>query len=72
MAKPGGAGVLGKRWRRNSGDCELKVGDLALMASKPIEDAMNARVGREAIDLLSERPGLGGLGLPKIPYAKRH
>jgi hypothetical protein len=72
MPKPGSAGVLGKGWRRNSGNCELKVGDLTLMASEPIEDTMDARVGGEAIDLLSERPGLGGLGLPKIPYAKRH
>lgn len=72
QAEPCGAGVLGKRRSWDGGDGELKIGDLALMAGKPIEDAMDTRVGREAIHLLGERASLGRLGLPKIPYAKRH
>ena len=72
LAQPGGAGLLGKGRRGDGGDGELKVGDVALVAGKPIEEAVDARVGAEATDLLRERAGLSALGLPSSPGTEWH
>ncbi len=71
LAQPSGAGLLGKGRRGNGCDGELEVGDVALVAGKPIEQAVNARVGGEAVYLLGERAGLSALGLPAKPGTER-
>jgi hypothetical protein len=70
--EPGGAGLLGKGRRGNGGDGKLEIGDVALVTGKTLEEAVDARVGGETIDLLREGAGLNALGLRPKPGEKRH
>ena len=72
LAEPGGAGLFAKGRRRNGGDGELEVRDVALVAGKPFEETVDARVGAETLDILGERGGLRAPGLPANPRTERH
>jgi hypothetical protein len=72
LAKPDGTSLLGKGRRRNGGDGELEVGNVPLMARKPLEETMDTRVGSEAHEILGERTGLRTLGLRSYPGTEWH
>ena len=72
LAKPGGAGLLAKGRRGDGGDGELEVGDVALVAGKPVEETVDTRVGAEALEILGERRGLSAPGLPANPGTEWH
>ena len=72
LAEPDGTSLLGKGRRRNGGDGELEVGNVPLMAGKPLEETVDARVGSEAREILDERSGLSTLGLRSCPGTEWH
>ena len=72
LAEPDGTSLLGKGRRRNGGDGELEVGNVPLMAGKPLEETVDTRVGSEAHEILDERTGLSTLGLRSYPGTEWH
>ena len=72
MAEPLRSRLLAKGRRGNGGDGQLKFGDITLVAQKPIEERVDARVGGKTRNFTPRGRGRRRLTPPRIPHAKRH